>query len=169
MRDPPSPSLERAPVEYTVEDLNATKFRVPKEHQLAIPQENGKYQLKTLKFLPGKAYKMPQEHALLFLDISPDFRVRNSTGQIVRPRKFSEGESRNVTLKPHEVVVSVTQVVKEVLWDMAAGMPGGREKFPKGPGHYARTDLEEFVISGGVVKEDSDGNPLVDLVDSVAA
>lgn len=159
----PAKRVEREQVFYTVEDTNATQFRKAKEHQIMIPQPNGKQQPKTFVFKPGEATKMLQETALLFLDVSPAFRVRNSKGQIVRPRKFSKGEERTVTLKPHELVVSVTQVRKEVLWDLARTMPGGQDKFGKGEGFYPREDLEEFVISGGKVEEDDDGNPLLDV------
>lgn len=162
--DSRAPSLApRAPVEYTVEDQNATKFRKAKEHSIGIPQPNNKLQYKTFKFLPGKAVAMPQEIALLFLDVAPTFIVKNSLGQVVRPRKFSDGAPRTVTLRPHEVAVSVTQVLKPVLYEMARNMPGGAEKFPAGhDGEVSRQVLEEFIISGGAVELDDDGFPMLD-------
>lgn len=136
--------------------MNATQFRKVKEHLIPLPQPNGKVQLKPFTFKPGMALKMPQEVALLFLDVAPSFRVRNTRGQIVKPRKFGKGEDRNVTLKPHEVAVSVTQVLKPVLYDMAKAMPGGAERFTKEAGIYSREELEEFVISGGKVDDDDE-------------
>jgi len=156
---------KRGDVTYTVEDLNATQFRKVKEHAIQVPQPNGKIQVKAFKFKPGEPTEMAQDLALLFLDISPSFRVRNSNGQIVRARKFGGGSERIVTLKPHEVVVSVTQVLKPVLYDMARAMPGGSEVFPDDVGHVSREQLEEFVISGGKVAEDDD----VMLLDVAAA
>lgn len=147
---------DREPVFYTVEDENATSFNKVKQHSIPVPQPNGKVQNKTFTFRPGEPLKMLQEHALLFLDISPAFKVRNSLGQLVRPRKFSKGETRTVTLKPHEVVVPVTHVLKGVLHEMARMIPGGAERFTKDEGFYKRHELEEFIISGGKV-EDDDG------------
>lgn len=161
----PAARTQREQVMYTVEDMNATNHQKVKVHEIMIPMPNGKKQPKKYTFQPGKPTQMLQETALLFLDVSPSFRVRNSKGQIVRPRKFSKGETRTVTLKPHELVVSVTQVRKEVLYDLARTMPGGSDRFAKGEGHYPREDLEEFVISGGKVEEDDEGNPL-DMVDA---
>lgn len=154
----------REMVFYTVEDMNASLFRKKKEHSIAIPQMNGKIQLRPFIFEPGKPVRMAQDTALLFLDIAPSFRVRNSLGQIVRPRKFGKGDSRTVTLRPHEVVVSVTQVLKPVLHEMARALPGGSDRFTKDTGYYERTELEEFVVSGGRVDEDEDGNPLDTVV-----
>lgn len=145
---------------YTVEDTNATHFRTTKQHEIAIPQPNGKVQLKTYSFGPGERVQMLQDTALLFLDVSPAFRVRNSLGQIVRPRKFGKGESRTVTLKPHEVAVPVTHVLKGVLYEMCKIIPGGRDRFTKEEGYYKREELEEFIISGGKVEEDERGDPI---------
>lgn len=165
MGGPPQPVRAKSDVKYTVEDMNATQYRKAKEHTIAIPQPNGKIQHATFKFLPGARKEMTQEIALLFLDVAPSFRVRNSQGQIVRPRKFDKGEIRTVTLRPHELAVSVTQVLKDVLFEIARNMPGGQAAFPKDSGYYERVVLEEFVITGGRVEEDEDGNP----IDQVAA
>lgn len=161
----PPAQKERDEVVYTVEDTNAGLFHKKKVHTIAIPQANGKFQHKEFSFAPNERKKMSQETALLFLDISSAFRVRNSKDQIVRPRRSGKGEGeRTVTLKQHELVVPVTAVLKEALYDIARNLPGGESRFTD----WAKTnreDLEEFIISGGLIDEDEDGLP----IDTVAA
>lgn len=150
---------------YFVEDTDTTTYRMEKTHEVNVPQSNGKLQLKSFTFKPGKRLPLPQDIALLFLDISPNFKVRNSRGQVVRPRKLADGEYRTVQLRPDEVVVSVTQVLKPVLLEMARNMPGGEERFSTQPGDINRIDIEEFIITGGVLGEDEDDS----LIDTVVA
>lgn len=156
---------EEAEIQYTVEDLNATQFNKKKRHEIAVPQPSGKLQIHKFEFHPGRPTKMPQEIALLFLDIAPTFRVRNSRGQIVRPRKFGSGTDRTVVLRPHELAVPVTGVLKEYLHEIARAMPGGLEKVPADNRDISRQDLEEFVISGGATAEEDEA----DMMDTVAA
>lgn len=164
LKDPPPPKRNTSPVFYTVEDANATRIGKAKKHSVAVLQDNGKKQLISHEFKPGVPLRMPQELALIYLEIDKSFIVRNSLNQIVRARKFSEGSARTVTLKPHQVVVSVTQVLKPVLLGMARGLPGGEEKFTQEEGMYPREELEEFIISGGVAPESED-----EQLDTVAA
>lgn len=159
----PSPSSSQAaqptlagPPTYTVEDMNCKKSNKPKVHEIKVPSgAPGKFTLKQFRFHPGKTLSMSQEEALIFLEIDRSFRVRNSNGQIVRPRYSSTDGNRTVTLKQHEMVVPVTAVRKEHLYDVARQMPGGRERF-KDYGAVNRVDLEEFIVAGGIQPQDDD-------------
>lgn len=156
-------AADRQVVQYSVEDLNASEKKKTKVHQIKVPQANGRYQIRAFTFKPNTPVKMTQSEALIFLDIDPCFRVRNTKGQIVRPRRAAQKGDREVIVAPHEVVVPVTAVLKEALYEMARSMPGGDKRFTD-YSSAQRPDLEEFIISGGVVEEDD-----ADKIDFVAA
>lgn len=150
---PPSP---QTPGKYTVEDLNATRANKAKIHEIKVPQPNGKFQLTKYRFGPGEKVSLPQPIALLFLEIDPSFRVRNSHEQIVRSRRSIEGGERKVSLKQDEMVVPVTWILKNKLLEIARDLPGGRETFKNDVNQVNRVDLEEFIIAGGKSPEAAD-------------
>lgn len=152
-------------VRYTVEDLNCSKYNKKKQHEIAVKQPNGKVQIKKFNFEPGVPLVLDRAIALIFLEVSEAFRVKNSQGQIVRPKRYREAGVRKVDVGPTEIVVDVKYVVKQKLWDLAREMPGGMERFPSEHNKIERIELEEFIISGGKIEEDHDGN----LIDTVAA
>lgn len=117
-----------------------------------MPGRGGKDELKSFTFEPNTPLEMPQDYALRFLEIDPAFIVRNSKGAIIRPRNQADPKDRVVTVKPHEMVVPLTAVLKQHLFEIAQTLPGG-DRYTSVE-KVDREELEEFIITGGKVDED---------------
>lgn len=138
---------------YTVEDANAARHHVARTHSIKVPIGRGKMDFREFTFKPGEHKEMPQEQALLFLEIDPSFVVRNSRGAIIRPRSHKSPGDRLVEVKAHEMVVPLTAVLKTYLVEIAQTLPGG-ERFAGNPESFPREEIEEFIITGGKVEDE---------------
>lgn len=130
-----------AGVMYVI-DMTATPNSGPREHDMMVDGV-----VRSIKFVPGKPYKMPREVAVKFLRISTAFKLTDADGNVLawrgvpkQPDELQAGEK--LRLAPDETVANYNDLHDEALWLRAVSLPGGEKVTKDG----SREDVIAFII-----------------------